>query len=242
MADILLVHGSCHGAWCWRDLLPELVALGHRVRAIDLPSHGADPTPVAEITLDHYARAILAALEGPTVVVGHSMAGYPISRAAELDATHFARLVYLAAYVPWPGHSLAEMRKRAPRQPLAQAIRLSENSQSFTIDPAWLADVFYHDCTPEQQAFAAANLCPQAVLPQATKVTLGTTYARVPRSYIQCLRDGAVPVEFQATMARDFSSEDVYQMDTSHSPFFSAPLTLAGIIDQITRQPGDAKI
>ena len=52
MSDFLLIHGSCHGAWCWDDLIPELEALGHTARAIDLPSHGADKTPVAEVSLD----------------------------------------------------------------------------------------------------------------------------------------------------------------------------------------------
>ncbi len=233
MADILLVHGSCHGAWCWRDLVPELQALGHAVRAIDLPSNGADPTPVKAVTLDLYAQAILDALEGPTVVLGHSMGGYPISRAADLDPTHFERLIYLCAYVPWPDHSLVEMRKRAPRQPLAEALRVSDDGLAFTVDPAHQSKVFYHDCTPEQRDFAAANLCPQAILPQATKVTLGAPYATVPRSYIRCLQDGAIPAEFQATMAAEFAPEDVYTLDTGHSPFFAAPKDLAALVDRI---------
>ena len=31
MAEYLLIHGSCHGAWCWRDVIPALEALGHAV-------------------------------------------------------------------------------------------------------------------------------------------------------------------------------------------------------------------
>ena len=38
MARFLLIHGSCHGAWCWRDLLGELANLGHDAHAIDLPA------------------------------------------------------------------------------------------------------------------------------------------------------------------------------------------------------------
>ena len=72
MSDILLVHGSCHGAWCWRDLIPALQELGHSPRAIDLPSHGDDTTPVNAVTLDSYADAVLAASTPDTVVVGHS--------------------------------------------------------------------------------------------------------------------------------------------------------------------------
>ena len=45
MPDILLVHGSCHGAWAFRDLAPALQDLGYTARAIDLPGHGNTPTP-----------------------------------------------------------------------------------------------------------------------------------------------------------------------------------------------------
>ena len=62
MAHFLLVHGAAHGAWCWRDLLPELTAKGHSVQAIDLPGHGQDSTPYQQVTLDNYADAILSAL------------------------------------------------------------------------------------------------------------------------------------------------------------------------------------
>lgn len=77
MAALLLVHGSCHGAWCWREVIPALEALGHAARAIDLPAHGEDRTPAAAATLDGYAGAILAAIGAPVTLVAHSAAGYP---------------------------------------------------------------------------------------------------------------------------------------------------------------------
>ena len=52
MANILLVHGSCHGAWCWRDVIGPLEDMGHSVRAVDLPGAGADETDLATVTLD----------------------------------------------------------------------------------------------------------------------------------------------------------------------------------------------
>ena len=235
MADFLLIHGSCHGAWCWRDVIPALRALGHEARAIDLPSHGADPTPLADVTLDLYAQAILEALEGPTVVVGHSMAGFPISRAADLDPSHIARLVYLCAYVPWPDHSLVDMRLRAPRQPILKALEKSEDGLSFSVRPEHAREVFYHDCPDAAVAFALTQLCPQPILPQATKVTLGANWASVPRSYIRCEADSAIPSEFQTTMAADFSTDEVRHMPTSHSPFFADPQGLAAHLDALVR-------
>jgi pimeloyl-ACP methyl ester carboxylesterase len=235
MTDFLLIHGSCHGAWCWRDVAPALAALGHTARAIDLPSHGADTTPLKDVTLDLYANAILDALTGPTIVVGHSMGGYPISRAADLDPTQIARLVYLCAYVPWPDHSLIEMRLRAPRQPILKALSKSDDGLSFSIRSEHAREVFYHDCSDADVAFAIANCCPQAIAPQATKVTLGDNYTSLPRSYIRCALDSAIPSEFQTTMAADFPARDVLHMQTSHSPFFADPTGLAENLDRIAR-------
>ena len=48
MADVVLVHGSMHGAWCWDLLIPLLADMGHTVHAIDLPGQGADTTPAQE--------------------------------------------------------------------------------------------------------------------------------------------------------------------------------------------------
>ncbi|WP_373051205.1 alpha/beta fold hydrolase, partial [Thalassovita aquimarina] len=127
MAQFLLVHGAGHGAWCWRDVIPALQRLGHQAKAIDLPGHGEDKTPYQDVTLDLYADALLDALDYPMIVVGHSMGGYPITLAAERNPLNFRHLVYLCAYVPKPGLSLAQMRMEAPYQPLLPAIRMTED-------------------------------------------------------------------------------------------------------------------
>src|SRR5690606_34358860 len=90
VAHILLVHGSCHGAWCWDRVVPALARHGHAARAIDLPAHGDDRTPAGDATLDLYAGRILAAIDAPTVLVGHSAAGYPITLAAALGGPKVA--------------------------------------------------------------------------------------------------------------------------------------------------------
>nr|GEV72387.1 salicylic acid-binding protein 2-like [Tanacetum cinerariifolium] len=50
----VLVHGSCHGAWCWFKLIPLLEAMGHRVSAFDLLASGTNTKPIrsAESYLD----------------------------------------------------------------------------------------------------------------------------------------------------------------------------------------------
>lgn len=233
MARFLLVHGAAHGAWCWRDVIPALAAKGHDARAIDLPGHGDDRTPQSEVTLNRYADAVIAALDAPAIVVGHSMAGYPISLAAERAPDRFDRLVYLCAYVPWPGLSLAQMRREAATQPLVPAIRRNPDGISMHFDPAMARDVFYHDCPDEDVSFAKARLCDQPLAPMETAAPLGENYASVPRNYIVCEKDGAIPPDFQHRMARDFAPANRHALPTSHSPFFAAPGALARLLDQI---------
>lgn len=236
MSDILLVHGSNHGAWCWRDVIPALRALGHEARAVDLPSHGTDTTPLSEATLAGCVDAVAEALADNTFVVGHSWGGFPISGAADLAPGRIARLIYLCAYVPRDGYSLAEMRRLAPRQPLLKAIQKAEDGLSFTIDPHQLEAVFYHDCPPETVAYARDNLCPQAIKPQETSISLGQGFHTVPKSYIRCMNDQTIPPEFQVEMTKDWPESDVYALQTGHSPFFAAPDDLAQLIDRIIRQ------
>lgn len=233
MANILLVHGAAHGAWCWRDVIPALNALGHSVQAIDLPSHGDDPTPYVDVTLDLYAEAILDALAQPSVVVAHSMAGYPATLAAERAPELFQRLIYLCAYVPAPGLSLAERRMQAPRQPLLPAVRMTEDRKGWSADPALAPDIFYHDCPPEAVAYAMDRLTIQATQPTSVPVRTGAGYASVPKSYIRCMDDHTIPPEFQVTMTADWPPEDVYEMPCGHSPFLSDPVDLSRLIDAI---------
>ncbi|NBE07992.1 alpha/beta fold hydrolase [Paragemmobacter ruber] len=237
MSDILLIHGAAHGAWCWHRVLPALAALGHRARAIDLPGNGADRTPAADVTLDLYARAILAATTGPTILVGHSMGGFPITAAAQAAPDRIAALVYLCAYLPQPGQTLAQMRKAGPSQPLAGAFRIDATRTTFTFDPDLAPALFYHDCPPEDVALARARLCPQPILPQETPLPDTARAESRPRFYIRCTEDRAIPPAYQATMAAALPAARIHALPTSHSPFFAAPDALARMIDEIAHHP-----
>ncbi|MDO6479158.1 alpha/beta fold hydrolase [Shimia thalassica] len=235
MADVLLVHGSCHGAWCWRDVVPHLKALGHTPRTIDMPSHGQDTTPIEDVTLETCTAAVVEALAKDTIVVAHSWGGFPATLAADIAPQKIKRLIYLCAYVPREGLSLVDMRKLAPRQPILKAINRAEDGKSYTTFPDQTRDVFYADCPEGTTDYALQHLTPQATLPQMTPARLGAGHLTVARSYIRCLYDEAIPTEFQAEMAADFPAGDVYEMATSHSPFFADPKGLVALIDRIVK-------
>lgn len=234
MTDILLIHGSCHGAWCWRDVIPALVARGHSARAIDLPGHN-DARDLASITLQESAEAILAVSTPETLVLGHSWAGYPISAAAEIDPKALRGLVFLCAYVPKSGQSLIDMRKAGPRQTIGAAAIKDPRGVSYTIDPAEAPRLFYHDCPADAVEYALPRLSAQAIQPQDTPLHLGDNWLHTPKAYIRCTNDQTIPPEYQADMVADWPKGSVHDMHCSHSPFFADPEGLADLIGHIAK-------
>jgi pimeloyl-ACP methyl ester carboxylesterase len=232
MSDLVLIHGSCHGAWCWEKLIPALAERGHQVRAIDLPGRGGD---LATASLAGMARAVLAGVTKPVVLVGHSAGGYAITAAAEQDPDRVRALVYLCAYLPASGQSLAEMRRAWPDQPLLPAIRVATDRQSFTFDPDQARGLLYHDCTAEDAARATARLCAEPVAPQETPLILRRS-GSLPRFYIRCTEDRAIPPAYQAQMAAALPASHRSNLATAHSPFLSAPQLLADRLEAILGQ------
>ncbi|MCB2116828.1 MAG: alpha/beta fold hydrolase [Rhodobacteraceae bacterium] len=233
MAEYLLIHGSCHGAWCWRDVIPALEALGHAARAIDLPAHGDDRTPAGEATLEGYAEAILAAIENPVTLVGHSAGGYPITLAAQMAPEKIRRLIYLCAYAPAPGLSMIDMRRAGPRQTLKDVVHAAPDGVTYSFDLTKAPGLFYHDCPPEAAAYALPRLCPEPILPQST--ALPESGGQHPdRHYITCDDDRVIPPEYQRDMALGFSPESRHGLPCGHSPFFTMPGALAALLSDLS--------
>ena len=238
MARILLIHGAAHGAWCWRDVIPALAERGHQARAIDLPSHGPDTTPAAEVTLPSYVQALQAALDEPAVIVAHSMGGVPATQVAELAPELVQRLIYLCAYLPEDGDSVASLRRAGPSQPLLPAILRDPGGVTFRFDPALAREKFYHDCPPTLVDRALRHLTPQPIRPQEDGVSLAGIAETVPRSYIVCAQDAAIPPDYQRAMASVLPRDEVVEMTCSHSPFLSDPDGLAAVIDRLVTADG----
>ena len=109
MSDYLLVHGGWGGGWVWDDLAERLEKAGHRVRVVDrLPSAGTDPESLGDLTADaNYVRQMLATIDEPVVLVGHSYGGMVITELA--DHPKVRHTVYLAAFWPQRGQSLLDL-------------------------------------------------------------------------------------------------------------------------------------
>lgn len=232
MADFLLVHGSGHGAWCWRDLIPALEARGHTARTVTLPGHGDGRDP-ATVTLAETAAVVQAASTPETFVMGHSWGGFVISAAAEAAPQNLRGLIYLCAYVPISGMSLIDMRKAGPRQTLGSATTKNAAGSAYDFVADLAPDLFYHDCPPEAVRFALDSICAQPIPPQDTPITLSARFDSVPKAYIRCTEDRVIPPEYQAQMAAGIAPARKFDMDASHSPFFAVPQGLADLMTQI---------
>jgi pimeloyl-ACP methyl ester carboxylesterase len=233
MAEFLLVHGSCHGAWCWEPVIDALAALGHSARAIDLPSAGDDQTPVADVTLDDCRDAVLAAATPDSIVVGHSWGGFPISAAAEADPGALRALVFLCAYVPEPGLSMNDMARRSPRRIPTGVVIADDDRTYYTFDPEMAPDLFYQDCSSDDVFLALGHQTAQSIAPQATPLPLSDRFAGVEKYYIRCANDRVIPPEYQAAMTEGWPEGHVSEMDTGHSPFLADPKGLARKLDEI---------
>lgn len=127
---LAFVHGLAHSAATWDPLVDEIFAGGARGLAckallIDLPGHGASPSPsglmFGELLIDDYVTAVIGALDGlrphglrPSAIIGHSMGGLIVegvqarllgsgSSLARRYGIHFAALMSPspAAEHPW---------------------------------------------------------------------------------------------------------------------------------------------
>tara|TARA_B100001057_G_scaffold366726_1_gene370067 strand:+ start:191 stop:913 length:723 start_codon:yes stop_codon:yes gene_type:complete len=239
MSKFLLVHGASHGAWCFEKLIKELQNKGYVAEAIDLPGHGNNKIPLEDVTLEKYSSEILASLDSPTIVLGHSMGGYPVSLAAQTDPTYIKHLIYLTAFVPEDGKTLAELRKKVDRYPLTSVIRKTEDGLGFYIPKKYQKDIFYNDCSKQDIKLASEKLCIQAIKPQNTPIKLGVNFKKVSKSYVSCLDDQTIPIELQKKLSESIPEENKYEIKSGHSPFFSRPADLANILEKIVSKNYD---
>lgn len=234
MTTFVLVHGSWHGRWCWHRVVPELEALGHQVLAPDLPGHGDDATPVAQLTLAAYAKCIASVVRSvaePVVLVGHSFGGIVISQAAEIVPERISRLVYLTAFLPANGQSLSRLATADSNNPVATSSVISADQQLISLDLSRVRELLYADCPDSDVALARTRLCAEPVAPFVTPVAITAARAgSIPRSYIECLHDIAIPLWFQRQMQATVACDSVHSLTTSHSPFFAAPAELARLL------------
>lgn len=238
---LILISGAAHGSWCWKKIIPLLTSLGQKVIAIDLPGSGDDTAKLADHTLDNDVNSVMDAanaVSGKVILLGHSSGGVIVSQAAELLGTgKVDKLIYLDAFLPQHGESVFAVAEKLSKrnQPshvsitsAAERFVFSNDGSLFKWNPELVHELLYHDCSKEDVVFAKAQLSWQSVATLATPVHLSdSVYGRIKKYFIVC--EQAKDLD-KSSLRLDVQCEKVYEMQSSHSPFFSMPKELAAIL------------
>ena len=228
----VLVHGALLGEFSWTRVERQLVADGNTVITLDLPGHGADQTPVDQITLNSYRDVVVAAIgeRSNVVLVGHSFGGVVVSQVAETIPTKISKLVYLAAFIPQNGESANSLSMMDTQSLFGKYV--TPTATTLVFNPDGIQPVFCNDCSASDVAMLKAKLRPEPLVPFATPVTLtAANYGSVAKYDILTRQDHAVSYPFQQTLRARGKFVKTIELDSSHVPFFSQPDALTRALE-----------
>lgn len=218
MSTFVLVHGACHGPWCWQPVAAELRDRGHRTIAPELPS--ADP----DVGLDGYVDLVIDALAGvddDAVLVGHSLGGLTIPAVAARRPV--AAMVFVAGIIGLPRASLADLAGSDADRDLPMgddAITMFDNG-TFRFTDAAALRLLYHDVEPALAAEAVGHLRPQRSL--WTDVSPFDAWPETRISSIVCRDDRIVDPGWSERVAKERFGIEATLLDGGHSPMLSRP-------------------
>jgi pimeloyl-ACP methyl ester carboxylesterase len=237
MKTFILIHGSWHSAWNWHKVKPILEARGHHVFAIDLPGMGRDKTPIQDVKFASTVEKVCELIDwidGPVILVGHSKNGIVISQVAEIRAARIEKLIYLAAYLIPNGKTQAEYSAQDTKGWLKPFVTRYAETNSHTLQAEIYKEGLYHDCDDSIPELAKLLLSHEPVESGVTPLQLtDQNFGSVPRFYIECSEDRAVTPFIQQKMYTEMPCEKVFQIQASHSPFFSRPVELCDLFEEI---------
>jgi pimeloyl-ACP methyl ester carboxylesterase len=234
-------------------------SLGHH--PFDPAAFAAEPSPVAGITQEQRTQAVVALVkqaaslsDGRVVLVGHSAGGMTISAVAEQVPNLLLAVVYLAGFmVPNGMPLLAMLQHETMSSALSPGLFVGDPAaigatriNAGSTDEAYrslLKASFYGDVSESDFAHVASQLhCDEsnagALAPsEITPARFGT----VPRHYIRCTQDCAIPLTGQDHMIATVDAAiggktTTHTLESSHSPFLSQPANLSNILIEICAQ------
>ncbi|MGA4900768.1 alpha/beta fold hydrolase [Streptomyces griseoincarnatus] len=224
---VVLVHGAFADSTSWNDVARELRREGHPVVAVANPLRGLSGDAA-------YVREVLAGIEGPVVLVGHSYGGSVITAAA-VGADNVRALVYVAAFIPDKGESALDLAARFPGGSLGEALRptpvtLPDGSpgMEFTIDQAKFPHQFAADVPEGGGQLMAVTQRPVtgAALEEPAPEPGWRT---LPSWAVVATEDLNIPVAAQSHMAKRAGAE-VTELEASHAASVSHPQEIARVV------------
>jgi pimeloyl-ACP methyl ester carboxylesterase len=216
--NIVLVHGAFADGSSWSRVIPLLEDRGFNVTAVQNPLTSL-PEDVAT------ARRILDMQAGPTILVGHSYAGFVITEAG--NAPNVVGLVYISSYGPDEGESHDDLVKRFPRPAGIAAARLDPNGFIW-IERDKFREAFAHDVDLQQARIMAAVQQPVAKICFGLPVS-APAWKMKPSWFLISEDDRQINPDLQRFMAKRMGAT-VKSVSSSHASLVSHPVETAGLI------------
>lgn len=224
---VVLVHGAFAESASWSGVVERL-----RHRSLDVI---AVANPLRTLPGDaSYLRDVLAGIEGPVVLVGHSYGGMVITEAAA-GSDKVTALVYVCAFAPESGESALELSGKLPGSTLGAALTaypLTVGGTEFAIRP----DAFHHQFAADVSAAQAAVM--SATQRPVTEIALtaglpteAPAWKSIPSWFVFADADLNIPValhRFMAERAGATASREV--SGASHALAVSQPDVVAATI------------
>ena len=218
--DVVLVHGGFVDGSGWQAVHAALRRKGYRVSVVQNPTLSlADDVAVTKRTI--------AALSGPVVLVGHSYGGVVITEAG--NDPKVAGLVYIAAFAPDQGESVASLIKDPPPGAPVPPILPPQDGFLF-LDKAKFHDSFAADVDADAAAFMADSQVPWGVEALGGTVT-EPAWKTKPSWYLVATDDKMIPPEAQRAMSKR-AGATVVETRGSHAVYVSQPEAVASLVEQ----------
>jgi pimeloyl-ACP methyl ester carboxylesterase len=156
---VVLVHGAFADASGFRGLYDEL--LGEGVTVV------APPNPLRGLTGGDgdYLKSVIAEIDGPVLLVGHSYGGSVITAAGTAD--NVVGLVYISGFAPDEGENLTDLQSKFPAPGIVPYIvqhDLPGGGKEFSLAPEGFHESFCADIPADDAAFLAISQRPLAAV------------------------------------------------------------------------------
>jgi pimeloyl-ACP methyl ester carboxylesterase len=220
LASVVLVHGGFVDGSGWEEVYRILKKDGYDVSIVQNPTTSLEADVAA-------TKQVLAAQTGPAVLVGHSYGGVVITEAG--NDSKVAGLVYIAAFAPDKGESVAALIKDPPEGAPVPPILPPQNGFLF-LDKAKFAESFAADVPRDKADFMASSQVPWGLSALNGAVT-APAWRSKPSWYLVATEDRMIPPAAQHMMAKRAGAALV-EVSGSHAIYVSRPKDVAALIEK----------
>jgi pimeloyl-ACP methyl ester carboxylesterase len=215
---VVLVHGGFVDGAGWEGVYRILRKDDYDVSIVQNPTSSLAGDVAA-------TRQIIAQAKAPVILVGHSYGGVVITQAG--NDPKVTKLVYIAAFAPDKGESVASLIKDPPPGAPVPPILPPQDGFLF-LDKAKFAAAFAADVEGEKAAFMADSQVPWGVGALEGAVS-EPAWKTKPSWYLVATDDKMIPPAAQRFMSKRAGSTVVESVG-SHAIYVSRPEVVAAII------------